>query len=426
MLRIAWALKAAGLDMAFAGLLDEIYPTLEQDSLLLAEWHLLSAYLFYPQLDRMLPQVDKAALLFNGRKSQVILPDAPWCFGDYSQMVVFHDKPGEADREADALEEFISVYARLTGGHGSGADTLFRAELAHYRGDLNQAEILAYKAIFIAEGNRQSIVQLGTTMHLCEIAVERCSFEQWQDALNSMERAASFQNNAVVRAVLDTQRGLLLNELEHHDRIPEWLKSMDKIKQLPPAIRYNALFVYVCFLMHTGDFSRMIGILQAVRESVDPYPPFASMLNHILSAVGRIQTGDRPGAAENLERGLSLGMPDGLAYLFAAHHIPLHGLPEELISKNHIEYLPRYLEIKNRFLKGFEKLHTALLPESLPDSLTAREREIALLAAKGLKNSEIAEKLIVTENTVRTHLHAVFQKLDIDKRTKLAEKMLLL
>jgi LuxR family maltose regulon positive regulatory protein len=71
-------------------------------------------------------------------------------------------------------------------------------------------------------------------------------------------------------------------------------------------------------------------------------------------------------------------------------------------------------------------LHTALLPESLPDSLTAREREIALLAAKGLKNSEIAEKLIVTENTVRTHLHAVFQKLDIDKRTKLAEKMLLL
>jgi LuxR family maltose regulon positive regulatory protein len=81
MLRIAWALKAAGLDMAFAGLLDEIYPTLEQDSLLLAEWHLLSAYLFYPQLDRMLPQVDKAALLFNGRKSQVILPDAPGASG---------------------------------------------------------------------------------------------------------------------------------------------------------------------------------------------------------------------------------------------------------------------------------------------------------------------------------------------------------
>jgi len=64
------------------------------------------------------------------------------------------------------------------------------------------------------------------------------------------------------------------------------------------------------------------------------------------------------------------------------------------------------------------------LPDSLPNSLTVREREIALLAAKGLKNSEIAEKLFVTENTVRTHLHAVFQKLDIDRRSKLAEKLL--
>lgn len=56
--------------------------------------------------------------------------------------------------------------------------------------------------------------------------------------------------------------------------------------------------------------------------------------------------------------------------------------------------------------------------------MTAREREVALLAAKGLKNSEIAEKLFVTENTVRTHLHTAFQKLDIDRRAKLAEKLL--
>lgn len=424
MLRVAWALKAAGMDEAFAGLLDELDLTLEQDGSLRAEWLLLSAYRFYPHIDKMMPLLKKAAFLFDGKSSRVILPDAPWCFGDYSQMVVFHRKLGEADREADALEEFISLYSKLTGGHGSGADTLFRAELAHYRGDLNQAEILAYKAIFLAEINRQSIVQLGATLHLCEIAVEKSSFEEWQSALNSMEHAASFQNNAVVRTVLDTQRGLLLNELEHHDRIPDWLKSAGQIKLLPPAVRYNALFVHVCFLMHKGEYARMIGILQAVRESMNPYPPFGSLLNYILVAVGRAQTGDKARAAENLELAMEQAMPDGLTYLFAAHHRLLQGLPEELIHKKFPECLPRYLEIKERFLKGSERLHAALLPDSLPGSLTAREHEIALLAAKGLKNSEIAEKLIVTENTVRTHLHAVFQKLEIDRRAKLAEKLL--
>jgi LuxR family maltose regulon positive regulatory protein len=59
----------------------------------------------------------------------------------------------------------------------------------------------------------------------------------------------------------------------------------------------------------------------------------------------------------------------------------------------------------------------------LPANLTAREYEVANLAAEGLRNSEIAEKLMVTENTVRFHLRTVFQKLDIDRRAKLAEKL---
>lgn len=68
-------------------------------------------------------------------------------------------------------------------------------------------------------------------------------------------------------------------------------------------------------------------------------------------------------------------------------------------------------------------LHAATFKDELPPDLTAREHEIAQLAAKGLHNSEIASKLFVTESTVRTHLRTIFQKLDIDRKTKLAEKL---
>lgn len=424
MLRMAWALKAWGNDEAFAQLLDELDLTLEQHGRMRAEWLLLSAYRFYPHIDNMMPLLKEAVPLFDGKSSRVILPSAPWCFGDYSQMVVFHRKPGEADREADVLEDFISLYSKLTGGHGSGADALFRAELAHYRGDLNQAEILAYKAIFLAEGNRQSIVQLGAALHLCEIAVEKSDFEGWQSALNSMEHAAVLQNNAVVRTVLDTLRGLLLNELEHQDRIAGWLKNADQARPLPPAVRNNALFVHIGFLMHEGEYARMAGVAQALREALCLYSPFGDALLSILVAVGHAQTGDKALATENLERAMEQAMPDCLTYLFAVYHWLLQGLPEVLIRKKYPEYLTRYLEIKERFEKGFNRLHASLLPDSLLDNLTVREREIALLAAKGLKNGEIAEKLIITENTVRTHLHSVFQKLDIDRRARLAEKLL--
>lgn len=53
------------------------------------------------------------------------------------------------------------------------------------------------------------------------------------------------------------------------------------------------------------------------------------------------------------------------------------------------------------------------------DALTASELRVARLAADGLTNREIAERLFVTERTVETHLRHVFQKLDISSRLEL-------
>ena len=53
------------------------------------------------------------------------------------------------------------------------------------------------------------------------------------------------------------------------------------------------------------------------------------------------------------------------------------------------------------------------------DALTPAEHRVAMLAADGLTNREIAEQLYVTQRTVETHLTHVFQKLDITSRSEL-------
>lgn len=53
------------------------------------------------------------------------------------------------------------------------------------------------------------------------------------------------------------------------------------------------------------------------------------------------------------------------------------------------------------------------------DALTARERDLARLAAAGLSNTEIAERLFITRKTVESHLSAVFRKLEIASREEL-------
>ena len=54
-------------------------------------------------------------------------------------------------------------------------------------------------------------------------------------------------------------------------------------------------------------------------------------------------------------------------------------------------------------------------------SLTAREREIAVLAARGLPNKQIAEQLFVSIRTVESHLLNACQKLGVDNRRALPE-----
>lgn len=50
--------------------------------------------------------------------------------------------------------------------------------------------------------------------------------------------------------------------------------------------------------------------------------------------------------------------------------------------------------------------------------ITARELEILQLIAGGLSNREIAEKLFVSENTVKTHSSRLFDKLSAKRRTQ--------
>ncbi|HOS69447.1 MAG TPA: LuxR C-terminal-related transcriptional regulator, partial [Bacillota bacterium] len=428
MLRVVWALYMNGKKDRYELLLEELreLPELAEDSDLMGEWLLLASYRSYPNIAEMTAVLRQAAVFFKGRCSRVILSSAPWCRGNYCALVELHTVPGQAEREAEELEEYIGLYSQLTGGHGSGADVLFRAELAYYRGNLSEAEILAYKAAFLAESRQQSIILLGATMLLAEIALHKADTAGWQNAISSMERAASFtsQDSFILRQALDISRGALFSELQQIERIADWLKKGDFSDQrLNPAMIYNGMYVHISYLMHRGEFPRLLGMLEAMYPEGLRFNPFRDMLLSLILAVGHISVGNRDQACALVARAGEMALPDGLIFPFAAYSWLLQGLSDELVSKQYPELTDKFNEIKDRFSSGWTRLYEDITPEEFPPDLTPREYEVAKLAAEGLHNSEIAKRLVVTESTVRTHMRAIFQKLDIDRRTKLAEKL---
>lgn len=65
-----------------------------------------------------------------------------------------------------------------------------------------------------------------------------------------------------------------------------------------------------------------------------------------------------------------------------------------------------------------EQLKTNGLSQmAIPYSLTPREREILTLLCRNYSNQEIAQAMCVAESTVKTHLHNIFRKMGINKRS---------
>jgi len=76
--------------------------------------------------------------------------------------------------------------------------------------------------------------------------------------------------------------------------------------------------------------------------------------------------------------------------------------------------------VTRRLLDRFASRLPALSEVSDPrlETLTERELEVLKLMAEGLSNAEIAERLVVSETTVKTHVSRVLSKLELRDRVQ--------
>lgn len=76
---------------------------------------------------------------------------------------------------------------------------------------------------------------------------------------------------------------------------------------------------------------------------------------------------------------------------------------------------------KQSFSRALDKmLRREAVAQELARVLTPREIEVVRMAAMGLGNKDIADRLCISEGTVKVHLHTIYEKLDIDGRVKLS------
>lgn len=137
-----------------------------------------------------------------------------------------------------------------------------------------------------------------------------------------------------------------------------------------------------------------------------------------LQALADWRRGERAGAMTNLERALRLAEPEGYVRLFADLRLPMARALQEARSR---DVMPDYV---GKLLAAFggDLSSSPSVERALPEPLTPREQEVLELVAAGLTNREIAERLIVSAETVKKHVGNLCAKLGVGNRTQAAAR----
>ena len=85
-------------------------------------------------------------------------------------------------------------------------------------------------------------------------------------------------------------------------------------------------------------------------------------------------------------------------------------------------YLEKQTFERATFRRIIEEARALFQSHTELDILTDREREVLNLLSKGMTNKEIAEKLTITTNTVKRHIKAIFEKMNVHTRSAAAAK----
>ncbi len=136
-------------------------------------------------------------------------------------------------------------------------------------------------------------------------------------------------------------------------------------------------------------------------------------------------------ALDKLKEAVVLAEPGGFIRLFVEMGPRMAYLLTRLIRQNTaLEYIGRILAAFRgddtgmvQGLKDDQAVRlSSLSPQPFLDPLTRREIEILDLLAKRLHNKEIADKLFISNETVKSHLSSIYQKLNVNGRQQAVEK----
>ncbi len=276
--------------------------------------------------------------------------------------------------------------------------------------------------------------------HASDMAISYASMARVFQALGNLSEANAMMN----KALLETNRssiGIKAKQFVMHQQYclrteddtteaEKWLQE-NNIKN-PEDININnekVYFQWMHILFVKKEFVTASILLDKLVEVVHSSKRNGLLIElYILQALSWQAQNQSGKSFDAITKALQIAEPNGYIRIFVDEGDLMWQLLEEFNSaveagKIQVENQTRLSKYLDIILSSFamDEIQKIKDIQSSPeiDPLTSRELEILRLICSGLSNREIGKKLYITNSTVKTHLHHIFEKVRVETRTQL-------
>ena len=392
----------------------EEHPELSEEERgnLLGECDLILSFLCYNDISAM-SRLHRSASAQMSRPAISIQSGGGWTFGSPSVLMMFYRAPGELERELAEMDECMPHYYQVTNHHGQGAETIMRAEALFCQGRFTDAHIELERAYAQVKNNGQINMALccdflSRRLSRYTDVEQRYTFAERHAELLRYHDAAWINLWSATSAYYHALRG-------ETGKIPEIFSQhrLSDINMLAPGKPMMEMIENQVYLAE-GAYAKVIGRsaeLLAVCEAM--HYALVALHLRVQTAAAYGKLGKIEEARAWLEKALSDAAPDGFVMPFVENYDYI----KPLLARETQSPLAAQIMALG---EAAQARSMASLRPAVLGALTTREYEIVELMGQRLSNREIAEKLYLSEGSVKQYVNQIYSKLHIegDTRTK--------
>ncbi|PKM49403.1 MAG: hypothetical protein CVV02_16190 [Firmicutes bacterium HGW-Firmicutes-7] len=397
--------------------------SLEMKRQILGEIELISAYIGFNNADLMRDRLKNAHKLLNGH-SAIANKDKIITFGSPHSLYLYYREKGEFLRTRKCVEEMFQYYTEMAGGCGKGFDVLLQGEYCLETGDLNGAELHAYKAIYKAKTMEQISVIICSNFVLARVCMAQGKLIEALEIMDDLKEEVAACNSPILSSAFDLCAGYIGGITGEDNGFAKWLKSGDiqQSEVLYQGMGFNYI-IHGKYLLLKRDYIKLEVLCEEMHENFSKFNNLLGNLHsYILEAAVKYKLYGMENAKIAITSALEIGKADHIVLPFAEYGIYILDLLKDLQRDDgKDEYLDRLVVYVSQYcdcLKSMEGEKS----KSITPLLTPREKDILVLLVGGKTNKEIASALFIAEVTVRKNITAIYRKLDVTGRASAVKK----